>query len=98
LLLAARDAELNQLRALVEQLAEKVNARGDTPVERLAAVEHRVDEVAVHAVRLGTSTTPPGRAVSGAARQRTLRRSSSSWSALMAMATPLPKLLIPNLC
>jgi hypothetical protein len=38
LLLAARDAELNQLKALVEQLAEKVNARGDTPVERLAAV------------------------------------------------------------
>jgi hypothetical protein len=27
-----------------------------------------------------------------------LRRSSSSWSALMAMAMPLPKLLIPNLC
>jgi hypothetical protein len=55
LLLAARDAELNQLKALVEQLAEKVNARGDTPVERLAAVEHRVDEVATHGVRLGTT-------------------------------------------
>jgi hypothetical protein len=54
LLLAARDAELNQLKALVEQLAEKVNARGDTPAERLAAVEHRVDEVATHGVRLGT--------------------------------------------
>jgi hypothetical protein len=27
-----------------------------------------------------------------------LMRSSSSWSALMAMATLLPKLLIPNLC
>jgi hypothetical protein len=55
LLFAARDAELNQLKALVEQLAEKVNARGDTPAERLAAVEHRVDEVATHGVRLGTT-------------------------------------------
>jgi hypothetical protein len=55
LLFAARDAELNQLKALVEQLAEKVNARGDTPAERLAAVERRVDEVAVHGVRLGTT-------------------------------------------
>jgi hypothetical protein len=55
LLLAARDAELNQLKALVEQLAEKVNARGSTPAERLAAVEHRVDEVATHGVRLGTT-------------------------------------------
>jgi hypothetical protein len=35
---AARDAELNQLKTLVEQLADKVNARGDTPAERLAAV------------------------------------------------------------
>jgi hypothetical protein len=32
---AARDAELNQLKMLVEQLADKVNARGDTPSERL---------------------------------------------------------------
>jgi hypothetical protein len=55
LLFAARDAELDQLKALVEQLAEKVNASGDTPAERLAAVEHRVDEVAVHGVRLGTT-------------------------------------------
>jgi hypothetical protein len=55
LLFTARDAELDQLKALVEQLAEKVNARGDTPAERLAAVEHRVDEVAVHGVRLGTT-------------------------------------------
>jgi hypothetical protein len=39
---------------LVEQLADKVNARGDTPAERLAAVEHRV-EVATHGVRLGTT-------------------------------------------
>jgi hypothetical protein len=53
--LAARDAELNQLKMLVEQLADKVNARGDTPAERLAAVEHRVDEVATHGVRLGTT-------------------------------------------
>jgi hypothetical protein len=55
LLLAARDAELNQLKALVEQLADKVNAHGDTPAERLAVVEHRVDEVATHGVRLGTT-------------------------------------------
>jgi hypothetical protein len=55
LLLAAHDAELNQLKALVEQLAEKVNARGDTPAECLAAVERRVDEVATHGVRLGTT-------------------------------------------
>jgi hypothetical protein len=52
---AARDAELNQLKMLVEQLADKVNARGDTPAERLAAVELRVDEVATHGVRLGTT-------------------------------------------
>jgi hypothetical protein len=52
---AARDAELNQLKMLVEQLADKVNARGDTPVERLAAMEQRVDEVATHGVRLGTT-------------------------------------------
>jgi hypothetical protein len=52
---AARDAELNQLKMLVEQLADKVNARGDTPTERLAAVEHRVDEVATHGIRLGTT-------------------------------------------
>jgi hypothetical protein len=55
LLLAARDAELNQLKALVEQLADKVNARGDTPAECLAVVEHRDDEVATHGVRLGTT-------------------------------------------
>jgi hypothetical protein len=52
---AARDAELNQLKMLVEQLADKVNARGDTPAERHAAVEHRVDEVATHSIRLGTT-------------------------------------------
>jgi hypothetical protein len=52
---AARDAELNQLKMLVEQLADKVNARGDTPAERLAMVENRVDEVATHGIRLGTT-------------------------------------------
>jgi hypothetical protein len=51
----ARDTELNQLKMLVEQLADKVNARGDTPAERLAAVENRVDEVATHGIRLGTT-------------------------------------------
>jgi hypothetical protein len=52
---AAHDAELDQLKMLVKQLADKVNAPGDTPVERLAAVEDRVDEVAVHGIRLGTT-------------------------------------------
>jgi hypothetical protein len=51
----ARDAELNQLKMLVEQLADKVNARGDTPAEHLAVVERRVDEVATHGIRLGTT-------------------------------------------
>jgi hypothetical protein len=36
-------------------LADKVNALGDMSVERLAAVEDRVDEVAVHGIRLGTT-------------------------------------------
>jgi hypothetical protein len=52
---AARDAELNQLKMLVEQLADKVNDRGDMPAERLAAVENHVDEVATHSIRLGTT-------------------------------------------
>jgi hypothetical protein len=52
---AACDTELDQLKMLVKQLADKVNAPGDTPVERLAAVEDRVDEVAVHGIRLGTT-------------------------------------------
>jgi hypothetical protein len=52
---AARDAELDQLKTLMKQLADKVNAPGDTPAERLAAVEDRVDEVAVHGIRLGTT-------------------------------------------
>jgi hypothetical protein len=52
---AARDAELDQLKMLVEQLADKVNTRGDMPAERLATVEDRVDEVATHGIRLGTT-------------------------------------------
>jgi hypothetical protein len=52
---AARDFELDQLKMLVEHLADKVNAHGDTPVEGLAAVENRVDEVATHGIRLGTT-------------------------------------------
>jgi hypothetical protein len=48
-----RDAELNRPKALVEKLANKVNAPGDTPEARLGAVEDRVDEVALHGVRLG---------------------------------------------
>jgi hypothetical protein len=54
-ILADRDAELNRLKALVEKLADKVNAPGDTPEARLGAVEDRVDEVALHGVRLGTT-------------------------------------------
>jgi hypothetical protein len=53
--LAAHDAELDQLKKLVKQLADKVNAPGDTLVEHLAAVEDRVDEVSVHGIRLGTT-------------------------------------------
>jgi hypothetical protein len=40
---------------LVKQLADKVNAPGDTAADRIAAVEDRVDEVALHGVRLGTT-------------------------------------------
>jgi hypothetical protein len=52
---ADRDAELNRLKVLVEKLANKVNAPGDTPKARLGAVVGRVDEVALHGVRLGTA-------------------------------------------
>jgi hypothetical protein len=73
--LADRDEELNRLKVLAEKLANKVNAPGDTPEARLGAVVGRVDEVALHGVRLGTalglsamstrpgidySTRPPG--------------------------------------
>jgi hypothetical protein len=50
---ADRDAELNRLKALAEKLANKVNAPGDTPEARLGAVAGRVNEVALHGVRLG---------------------------------------------
>jgi hypothetical protein len=52
---ADRDVELNRLKALAEKLANKVNAPGDTPKVRLGAVVGRVDEVALHCVRLGTA-------------------------------------------
>jgi hypothetical protein len=52
---ADRDAKLNWLKALVEKLANKVNAPGDTPEACLGAVVDRVDEVALHGVRLGTT-------------------------------------------
>jgi hypothetical protein len=39
----------------VKQLADKVNAPGDTPADHLATVENRVDEVALHGIRLGTT-------------------------------------------
>jgi hypothetical protein len=53
--IAARDAEINWLKMLVKQLADKVNAPGDTPVDRIAVVEDCVDEVALHGVRQGTT-------------------------------------------
>jgi hypothetical protein len=52
---ADRDAELNRLKVLVEQLVNKVNAPGDTPEARLGVIENHVDEVALHGVRLGTT-------------------------------------------
>jgi hypothetical protein len=52
---ANRDAELNWLKMLVKQLADKVNTPGDTPAARIAAVEDRVDEVALHGVHQGTT-------------------------------------------
>jgi hypothetical protein len=39
----------------VKKLADKVKAPGDRPEALLGAVEDRVDEVALHGVRLGTS-------------------------------------------
>jgi hypothetical protein len=53
LIIADRDAELNWMKTLVKKLADKVNAPGDTLEARL--VEDRVDEVALHGVRLGTT-------------------------------------------
>jgi hypothetical protein len=50
-----RDAELNSLKTRVKQLADKVNAPGDTPADRLGAVDERIDEVALHGIRLGTT-------------------------------------------
>jgi hypothetical protein len=52
---ADHDAELNRLKALVENLANNVNAPGDTPEARLGAVVDHVNEVALHGVRLGTA-------------------------------------------
>jgi hypothetical protein len=52
---ADRDAELNWLKTLVKQLADKVNAPGDTPAARLRAVDGRINEVALHDVHLGTT-------------------------------------------
>jgi hypothetical protein len=52
---ADRDAELNRLKVLAEKLANKVNAPGDTPEVRLGTVAGRVNEVALHGLRLGTT-------------------------------------------
>jgi hypothetical protein len=107
---AARDAELDQLKMLVKQLADKVNVPGDTPVERLAAVEDCVDKVAVHGIRLGTTlglaamATHTGvdysiqpRGFQGGAPED-IDESKSSWSASMATTMPLPNSLTPSLC
>jgi hypothetical protein len=40
---------------MVEKLANKVNAPGDTPEALLGVVEDRVNEVALHGVRQGTT-------------------------------------------
>jgi hypothetical protein len=40
---------------LVKQQADKVNAPGDTPADRIIAVDDCVDEVALHGVCLGTT-------------------------------------------
>jgi hypothetical protein len=52
---ADRDVELNWLKTLVKQLVDKVNAPGGTPAARLGAMDDRIDEVALHGVRLGTT-------------------------------------------
>jgi hypothetical protein len=39
----------------VKKLTDKVNAPGDTPAARIAAVEDRIGEVALHGVRQGTT-------------------------------------------
>jgi hypothetical protein len=39
----------------VKKLADKVNAPRDMPAARIATVEDRVDEVALHGIRLGTT-------------------------------------------
>jgi hypothetical protein len=44
---ADRDTELNWLKTLVKQLADKVNAPGDTTAARLGAVDDHIDEVAL---------------------------------------------------
>jgi hypothetical protein len=43
------------MKTLVKKLVDKVSAPGDTPEARLGVVEDRVDEVALHDVRLGTT-------------------------------------------
>jgi hypothetical protein len=88
---------------LVKQLADKVNTPGDTPVE------DRVDEVAVHDIRLGTTlglaamATHTGvdysiqpRGFQGGAPEDIDEK--SPWSASMATAMPLPNSPIPSLC
>jgi hypothetical protein len=52
---ADRNAELNRLKALAEELANKVNAPEHMPEVRLGAVAGRVNEVDLHGVRLGTA-------------------------------------------
>jgi hypothetical protein len=101
---------LNRLKALVEKLAEKVNAPGDTSEARLGAVEDRVNEVALHRVRLGTTlglaamsthtgvdySMRPRGFYGGMPEDSTTSR--SLWSASTATAMPLPTPFTPSLC
>jgi hypothetical protein len=106
---ADHDAELNRLKVLAKKLADKMNAPGDTSEARLGTVVGRIDEVAVHGIRLGTALGPvamltrigvnylDSRPASTVARQRTSTTSRLLWSASMAIALPLPIPSAPSL-
>jgi hypothetical protein len=108
--LADHDFELNQLKALVEELADKVNALGYTPEAHLGTVKNRVDEVALHGVRLGTTLGLAAMAmhtdVDNSTRPRGFHGGGPEdvdeieviLSASTATATPLPIPFTPSLC
>jgi hypothetical protein len=107
---ADRDAELNGLKALVKKLEDKVNALGDTSKARLGVVEDRVDEVALHGVRLGTTLGLAAMATHTSVDYSTQPRGfyggtpedvddiEVTLGASTAMAMPLPIPFIPSLC